>query len=436
MKKLLFTLLITFTVLQLSVGQTGSFVHVKDGHFYKGTERYRFLGANYWYGMYLGVAADGGDRARLKRELDQLKSMGVNNLRVMGSSEGTGKYQITPALLTSGGQYNEMLFQGLDFLLSELASRDMTAVLVLNNFWMWSGGMPQYVSEVDGTAIPYPFKEDRGSWDEFINYSLQFFENKKAQNRYLQHIRTILNRKNTVTGITYKDDPVILSWQLANEPRGYHKKGVYRKWIKKTAKFINRNDKNHMISLGTEGDTGSKRAGVDLYADNRISAIDYATVHLWIQNWGWYDPQKPETFEKSIKKAADYIKSQLKSAAKLNKPVVIEEFGVSRDNGNYQPDATVAFRDQFYEFIFKTAYENMTDNGPVQGCNFWAWGGEGRPFEPGERWKGVYQGWRNTDDLIGDPPHEGQGWYSVYDKDETTIKMVTEYAQMINALSQ
>ena len=46
--------------------------------------------------------------------------------------------------------YNRAVIAGLDFLLVELARRDMTAVLVLGNMWPWSGGFAQYVSWATG----------------------------------------------------------------------------------------------------------------------------------------------------------------------------------------------------------------------------------------------------------------------------------------------
>ena len=58
---------------------------------------------------------------------------------------------------------------------------------------------------------------------------------------------------------------------------------------------------------------------------------------------------------------------------------------------------------------------------PIAGANFWAWAGEGRPREA----HGI---WKPGDDFIGDPPHEHQGWYSIYDKDESTLKVIMEYA--------
>ena len=99
------------------------FVRVESGKFYQGNERYIFMGANYWYGMYLGADAIYGDRDRLLRELDFLQSIGVKNLRVLASSEGSGKYQVGPSLLEESGEYNDHLFEGLDFLLAQLAQQ-------------------------------------------------------------------------------------------------------------------------------------------------------------------------------------------------------------------------------------------------------------------------------------------------------------------------
>ena len=58
----------------------------------------------------------------------------------------------------------------------------------------------------------------------------------------------------------------------------------------------------------------------------------------------------------------------------------------------------------------------------VAGVAVWAWGGEGRPKQRemarGDAW-------------IGDPPHEPQGWYSVYDADAATIAALAECARVM-----
>lgn len=87
------------------------FVTVSDGKFMLAGRPYYFVGANFWQGMNMGVNGHGGDR-------DQLQQLGVTNLRVMASSEGpdTEPYRMVPALMISPGEYNESVFDGLDFL--------------------------------------------------------------------------------------------------------------------------------------------------------------------------------------------------------------------------------------------------------------------------------------------------------------------------------
>jgi hypothetical protein len=46
-----------------------------------GGRRYRYAGSNMWYAAYLGADAPFGSRDRLRRELDRLQALGVNNLR-------------------------------------------------------------------------------------------------------------------------------------------------------------------------------------------------------------------------------------------------------------------------------------------------------------------------------------------------------------------
>ena len=156
--------LAVLTALFASAGAHADFVRVANGRFEVGGKRYAFVGANLWYGMSLGSPGPGGDRARLRRELDRLKALGVTNLRVLGLSQGPNEepWRIAPALENGPGVANPDQLEGLEFLLHEMGLRGMRAVVCLNNFWPWSGGMAQYVRWAGGDPIPYPPPEPGG----------------------------------------------------------------------------------------------------------------------------------------------------------------------------------------------------------------------------------------------------------------------------------
>lgn len=118
------------------------FVKVENGRFIRQGKPYYYIGANFWYGAILGSEGEGGNRERLCRELDSLKSLGVDNLRVLVGADGERgvSAKVEPTLQVAPGIYNDTIFAGLDFLLAEMAKRDMLAVLYLNNSWEWSGG--------------------------------------------------------------------------------------------------------------------------------------------------------------------------------------------------------------------------------------------------------------------------------------------------------
>lgn len=406
------------------------FVRVDGTRFIRGDSTYYFLGTNLWYGMHL-AAATTGNRQRLLSELDQLQSLGITNLRVMAAGEGpdTAPWRVVPSLQPQPGEYNEELLEGLDFLLSEMGKRQMTAVLCLNNFWHWSGGFAQYVNWYEDKPIPYPPPAEDGSWFTFSLYSSRFYKNKKALAAFERYIRSIVQRVNSYTGLAYRDDPTIMAWQLANEPRGILRPRAYRRWIRRSASLIKSLDKNHLVSIGSEGNT-SAPTGNHFYRDHRYRHIDYTTVHVWIQNWGWYDPQNGEqSYPKAWEKTRQYLQRHLHKAQKLNKPLVLEEFGIARDGGAYDTEATTAQRDRFYGDVFGWLYEKAAAGEAIAGGNFWAWAGRGRPRK-------AYAIWQYGDELIGDPPHEHQGWYSVYNRDKSTLSVIRAYAEKMEGLCQ
>ena len=409
------------------------FVTIKGTQFEIDGKPYFYLGTNFWYGLNLGSKGPGGNRERLIRELDRLKNIGVTNLRVVAGSEGpdTEPWRMVPALQTEPGKYNQEVIDGLDFLLDEMRKRDMKAIMCLNDFWPWSGGMGQYLVWAGAAdSIPYPPPAPGGSWDTYPKFTAQFYSNQKAVEMFNNHIEFIVNRTNPYSKVEYKNDPTIMAWELANEPRGVNNVDDFAKWIDSTAALIKKLDPHHLVTTGSEGNTSdSITSGTSLEKDHSSKHIDYTTAHVWVQNWGWYDPAKADsTYPIAVEKAVKYLDDHVVAAKKLNKPLVLEEFGISRDLDNHAANTPTTVRDKYYAKIFDEVLKRASEeNTVVTGVNFWAWGGEGRPREPRGYWKA-------GDDFIGDPPHEAQGWYSVYENDSSTIKVIKDYASKMQSI--
>ena len=387
-----------------------SFVQTEKGNFILDNKAYTYIGTNYWYAAF--VAMDQKGKERIVRELDFLKEAGVLNLRLMASGEGpkTEPFRITPTLQESVGDWNENVLTGLDFVLAEMGKRNMKGVLCLNNFFYWSGGMAQYVSWFTGEEIPYP---EEHSWDAYMRFSARFYTLPKATKLYYDLIEKLVSRKNTITNVLYVNDPTIMSWQLANEPREFGHDKKYFKWVKKSSDLIRQLDENHLICIGNEGILDNL-VGSTYKKTAALKNINYLTVHLWPENWGWYAPKNPdESFETTKRKSIAYLEKNAGVSKSVLKPIVLEEFGLARDGGSYEASAEVNMRNKFYQFLYETTLGNP--DSPYRGMNFWAIGGEGRPRQPETFWQA-------GDDYIGDPPHEKQGWYSVYFTDSSTFE--------------
>ena len=131
-------------------------------------------------------------------------------------------------------------------------------------------------------------------------------------------------------------------------------------------------------------------------------------------------------------------------AAALGKPLILEEFGLARDGEGFVPATAVGaaaaadgHRREVYAALFALVLASHGGGGgggggggapaaEISGVSFWAWAGEGRPRTPGGFWQ-------LGDALLGDPPHERQGWYSVYDDDREMSELIARTAARIHA---
>ena len=224
------------------------FVSVRNRQFQLRGRPYFYIGANMWFGCYVSDAALPGGRQRLARELDRLQKLGVNNLRLLAGSETSPLAGAIPRGITrSPHDYDEALLCGLDFCLAEMAKRDMRGILFLSNYWQWSGSFAQYVRWITGANIPDPDQPvmAKGDWHAFMQFSAKFYQTPAAIELYRDYAARLIRRRNTVNGRIYRDDPAIMTWELANEPRPCADDSTAAKdvpifcdWVDATARFI------------------------------------------------------------------------------------------------------------------------------------------------------------------------------------------------------
>ena len=425
MKKILLFLFSTFILSNFSAQ---NFIKVNNNHFIKNGKPYYFIGTNYWYGGML--ASKNGNRERLKKELDELKSLGITNLRVMATAEGGDQdYTVIPATQPTQGKYNQDLLEGLDFFLNELKKRDMDAILYLTNNWEWSGGMAKYLEWNGYGKVPNPNLKPN-TWPQFMSYTAQFHQCEPCKNSFLEHIKFMLNRKNSVNGIPYKQDKTIMAWEVANEPRIWNieNEKAFTNWLNEVASTIKSIDKNHLLTTGSEGKAGSNDDIAAFERTHNNPNIDYLTMHIWPKNWGWYNiNDEKNSTEVAIKKTNDYIDEHIKVAQNLKKPLVLEEFGFPREKESLDKKASVENRNHYYEFVFEKMKTSIKAGLPFSALNFWGYGGLGKNNPENGKWN-------LGDDYTTDPPQEPQGLNSVFSTDKTTLDLIKKYNNQLKNL--
>ncbi|GAA1743034.1 cellulase family glycosylhydrolase [Luedemannella helvata] len=200
-----------------------------------------------------------------------------------------------------------------------------------------------YKARLNGLKIVLPFTNnwsDFGGMDQYVrwagaSYHDDFYTNATIKGWYKDYISGILNRVNTYTGIRYKDDPTVMTWELANEPRcGGH--NVYPRsatcttntittWADEMTRYIKSLDARHLVSVGDEGfycEPGSAdwirncNDGVDTIALTKLPAVDVMSFHLYPDGW-----QQTRAW------GTKYITDHVRDARRLGKAVMMGEYG-------------------------------------------------------------------------------------------------------------
>ncbi|MEU1972707.1 cellulase family glycosylhydrolase [Microbacterium sp. NPDC019599] len=322
-----------------SAAPASQFIKAKGSQLQLAGKTYEFAGTNNYY---LGYKSP----AMVDAVLDDAKAAGFDAIRTWGSQDyqnpdGTGSvhqnfegvwYQAWDAaagkpVVNTGADG----LQKLDYAIAEAGERGLKLVIPFTNNWNAFGGMDQYVR-----------------WAGLDEHA-DFYTDPTIKSWFKSWIETLLNRTNSITGVMYKDDPTILSWELANEPR-CTSAGVYPNgtcdtstitgWANEMSTYVKSIDKNHLLSAGDEGffcrpdsqwtltqkygasgygpGFGENCAdGVDTIALASLKNIDWMSMHLYPDHW-----------KTTVDWGTGWITEHARAAAKIGKPVYLGEFGV------------------------------------------------------------------------------------------------------------
>ena len=290
---------------------------------------FRFAGTNNYYLMYSSqymvddvidtAAAQGFTVLRTWGSLDIGNQDGSNSIN--GKSNGI-YFQYWDGTAPA---YNDGAdgLEKLDYVIYKAGQKGIKLVIPFVNNWNAFGGIDQYVRWANG------------------QYHDQFFTDPVIKGWYKNWISHLLNRTNIYNGIKYKDDPTIMTWELANEPRCKETESYPRspnctpktltKWADEMSTYIKKIDKNHLVSVGDEGfycsDPNSTDwiencgEGVDTLAFARLKNIDVMSYHLYPDHWG-----------RDAAWGTEWIKRHNREARKIGKPAMLGEFGFHDKN--------------------------------------------------------------------------------------------------------
>jgi mannan endo-1,4-beta-mannosidase len=318
------------------------FVATNGTRFIAEGRAFRFVGAN------VAVMYKDEDRAAMPETLRQAALHGVKVVRVWASGEGTEE---TGVLAVGGDRadwprrhpfrrapddWNEEAFVHLDHVLAEARKQNLRVQLTLVNWWRDTGGVTQYLRWAgvnDAADVRYKFGVNP-------ERAMLFYTNEEARRLYRAHVARVVGRRNTVTGVLYKDDPTIFGYELMNEAQALTgREGERRAWVAEMSAYVKSLDPFHLVTPGAWGYRNAYERR-DWLALHSLPAVDYCDVHN-------YPRDDLDTFVDSPDALREFIENRVAAAASINKPLVVGEFGMSPDG--YKGVAQAAWFRGYFE---------------------------------------------------------------------------------------
>ncbi|CBI17042.3 hypothetical protein VitviT2T_029214 [Vitis vinifera] len=341
--------------------QSPGFVQTQNTQFVLDGSPFFFNGFNsYWM---MNVAADPSQRNKISEVFGQATASRLSVCRTWAFNDGGNQ-----ALQISPGVYDERVFQGLDFVISEAKRYGVRLILSLSNNYKDFGGRPQYVNWAKSAGAP-------------VNKDDDFYTNEVVKGYYKNHVKRVLTRINTITRVAYKDDPTIMAWELINEPRcqvDYSGKTL-NGWIQEMATYVKSIDNKHLLTVGMEGFYGDSmpekkainpgyQVGTDFISNHLIKEIDFTTIHAYPDIWlsGKDDSSQMAFMQRWT------MSHWTDSRTIIKKPMVFSEFGKSSKDPGYSLSA----RDSFLNAVYTNIY-NFARNGGIGGGLVWQLMAEG-----------------------------------------------------------
>jgi mannan endo-1,4-beta-mannosidase len=308
---LLSMIVLAATVVRADVGapEASEFVRVASGELTLRGAPFRFLGAN------VGVMHSRAHRDGLDAVLDAVVEDGMNVIRVWAlgeRAEGSPEWATDYAFRIGEEGWVETSFTHLDRVLVAARARELKVIVVLANRWRDFGGFPQYMR---WAGVPF---------DENAAYPLselelvRFWDCARCDELYRTHVEHVVTRVNSISGLAYRDDPTILSWELVNESSAPARaRALLVSWTQRMAHFVRALDSKHLIAAGH---IGYERAH-QRQTWREVSAlpeIDYCDAHAYPASYGRVD---------DIRELRAFVHDRVALARELGKPLIWGEFG-------------------------------------------------------------------------------------------------------------
>jgi mannan endo-1,4-beta-mannosidase len=293
------------------------FVAARNGRFSIGGSPFRFGGTNTYY---LHVQS----HYMIDMALNDAAAMSLAVVRAWAFADGSGNGY--PALQPEPYVYDEANFDSLDYAVYKAGQLGIRLVLALVNNWPDYGGMARYVTWFLG--LPDDSDGDGTNHDKFYTTA-------SIQDCYRAYIKHVVTRFNRYTGLRYNEDPTIMTWELANEPRSRSDKTgqALLTWVSETSSYIKRLAPRQLVTTGDEGFYGDPANSDYPYSNFEgdrwkdfiaLPTIDYGTVHVYPQSWG----ETPASGTDPVAWGTKWISDHISDGAAAGKPVVIEEYGL------------------------------------------------------------------------------------------------------------